>query len=115
MLETRPQEAFRDFRADARPIVKEFYRLNHAQQTLDFVLAKKREFLPRKRRLMDVWEALRYLDTLVDDSDPDIELSQIQHLLQTAEAIPADAHPRCSVLTVLIHDLAKLLSPSAQP
>ena len=115
MLETRPQEAFRDYRAEARPSVKEFYRLNHAQQTLDFVLAKKREFLPLTRRRMDVWEALRYLDTLVDDSDPDIELSQIQHLLQTAEAIRADGHPRWFVVTGLIHDLGKVLCLFGEP
>ena len=115
MLETRPHEAFRDYRAEARPSVKEFYRLNHAHQTLDFVLAKKREFLPLRRRLMDVWEALRYLDTLVDDSDPDIELSQIQHLLQTAEAIRAAGHPRWFVLTGLIHDLGKVLCLFGEP
>src|SRR5258707_3554535 len=115
MLETKTPEAFRDFRAEARPAVKEFYRLNHAHQTLDFVLAKKRDFLPRERRRMDVWEALRYLDTLVDDSDPDIELSQIQHLMQTSEAIRADGHPRWFILTGLIHDLGKVLCLFGEP
>ena len=37
----KPAEMFRDYRAEARPCVKEFYRLNHAHQTLAFVLAKK--------------------------------------------------------------------------
>jgi inositol oxygenase len=115
MLEPRPHEAFRDYRAEARPSVKEFYRRNHANQTLDFVLAKKREFLPLRRRVMDLWEAMNYLDTLVDDSDPDIELSQIQHLLQTAEAIRADGHPRWFVLTGLIHDLGKVLCLFGEP
>ena len=38
---------------------------------------------------MGIWEAMEYLNTLVDDSDPDTDLSQIEHLLQTAEAIRA--------------------------
>ena len=37
---------------------------------------------------MGIWEAMEYLNTLVDDSDPDTDLSQIEHLLQTAEADP---------------------------
>jgi hypothetical protein len=41
---------------------------------------------------MGIWEALEYLNTLVDDSDPDTDLSQIEHNLQTAEAIRRDGH-----------------------
>ena len=79
-------EAFRDYRAEARPGVKEFYRLNHARQTLEFVKEKKEEYLDLDHKLMGVWEAIELLDTLVDDSDPDTELSQLEHLLQAAEA-----------------------------
>jgi inositol oxygenase len=105
----RVKKKFRDYRAEARPSVKEFYRLNHTNQTLDFVLEKKRAFLSRNRRRMSVWEAMEYLNTLVDDSDPDTDLTQIEHLLQTAEAIRADGHPRWMILTGLIHDLGKIL------
>src|SRR5437870_5632705 len=104
----RPEE-FRDYRADARPGVREFYRLNHRHQTLDFVLAKKREYLPLRRRRMGVWEAMEFLNTLVDDSDPDTNLSQIEHLLQVAEAIRSDGRPRWYILTGLLHDLGKVL------
>ncbi len=41
----KPKDAFRDYRAEARPSVKEFYRLNHRYQTLDFVRQKNREYL----------------------------------------------------------------------
>src|SRR4029078_7108663 len=58
---------------------------------------------------MGIWEAMEYLNTLVDDSDPDTQLTQIEHLMQTAEAIRADGHPRWFVLTGLIHDLGKIL------
>src|SRR5438874_13054545 len=67
----KPKEAFRDYRAEARPSVKEFYRLNHRHQTLDFVRAKKREYLPLRKKKMGVLEAMEFLNTLVDDSDPD--------------------------------------------
>ena len=58
---------------------------------------------------MTVWEAIEFLNELIDDSDPDIELPQIEHILQTAEAIRKDGHPRWFILTGLIHDLGKIL------
>ena len=41
---------FRDYDNDVRAGVREFYRLNHRHQTLDFVLAKKKEYLPLAKR-----------------------------------------------------------------
>ena len=64
---------------------------------------------------MGVWEAMEFLNTLVDDSDPDTDLGQIEHLMQTAEAIRADGHPRWFVLTGLIHDLGKILCLFGEP
>ena len=106
---------FRDYRAEARPSVKEFYRLNHQNQTLDFVLGKKREFLSLAQRRMGIWEAMEYLNTLVDDSDPDTDLAQIEHLLQSAESARADGQPRWFILTALIHDLGKILCLWGEP
>jgi inositol oxygenase len=106
---------FRDYAANVRPGVREFYRQNHTQQTLDFVMAKKQEYLPRARRTMGIWEAMEFLNTLVDDSDPDTDLSQIEHLMQTAEAIRRDGHPRWFILTGLIHDLGKVLCLYGEP
>lgn len=100
---------FRDYRAEARPSVREFYRLNHTYQTFQFVQEKKRQYLALDKRQMGVWEAMEYLNTLVDDSDPDTDLSQIEHLLQAAEAIRQDGHPRWFILVGLIHDLGKIL------
>ena len=111
----RPDDAFRDYRAEARSCVKEFYRLNHTHQTVDFVLEKKRSYLSLDRRRLGIWEAIGWLDELVDDSDPDTELSQLEHLLQTAETVRADAHPRWFVLTGLIHDLGKVLCLFGEP
>jgi inositol oxygenase len=106
---------FRDYGTNVRPEVREFYRQNHTRQTLDFVLEKKRQYLPRTRRAMGIWEAMEFLNTLVDDSDPDTELSQIEHLMQTAEAIRRDGHPRWFILTGLIHDLGKVLCLYGEP
>jgi inositol oxygenase len=106
---------FRDYREGVRPGVREFYRLNHERQTLAFVLEKKAQYLPRSRRVMGIWEAMEFLNTLVDDSDPDTDLSQIEHLMQTSEAIRADGHPRWFILTGLIHDLGKVLCLFGEP
>src|SRR5947209_3767868 len=111
----KPKDAFRDYRAEARPSVKEFYRLNHRYQTREFVQAKKREYLPLRKRRMGIWEAMEFLNTLVDDSDPDTDLGQIEHLMQTAEAIRADGHPRWFIITGLIHDLGKILCLFGEP
>jgi inositol oxygenase len=111
----KPQDAFRDYRKEARSCVKEFYRLNHARQTYDFVGAKKRDYLALDRKRMGIWEAMEFLNTLVDESDPDTELSQLEHLLQTSEAVRRDGHPRWFVLTGLIHDLGKILCLFGEP
>jgi inositol oxygenase len=111
----KTEEEFRNYQADANPTVTEFYRQNHAHQMLDFVLAKKREFLALQRGQMSIWSALDYLNTLVDDSDPDTDLTQIEHLLQTSEAIRKDGHPRWFVLAGLVHDLGKVLCLYGEP
>jgi inositol oxygenase len=108
-------ESYRQYEAEARSSVKELYRLNHQNQTLDFVLAKKAEYTSRNKLQMGVWEAMERLDTLVDDSDPDLALPQIVHALQTAEAIRQDGHPRWFILTGLIHDLGKVLCFFGEP
>lgn len=108
-------EQFRDYRAEARASVKEFYQLNHRYQTVDLVRAKREEFLARKKRTMSVWEAMEFLNTLVDDSDPDTDLPQIAHLMQTAEGIRRDGHPRWFILAGLIHDVGKTLALYGEP
>lgn len=113
--EGKKKDEFRNYDDPARDTVAEFYRLNHIHQTLEFALAKREEYAPLNRKEMGVWEACEYLNELVDDSDPDTDLSQIEHLLQTAEAIRADGHPRWFILTGLIHDLGKILCFNDEP
>ena len=111
----KKEDAFRDYENDVRPGVRDFYRLNHRYQTYEFGQQMRAKYLPLRMRRMGIWEAMEYLNTLVDDSDPDTDLSQIEHLMQTAEAIRADGHPRWFILTGLIHDLGKVLCLYGDP
>ncbi|KAL4327390.1 hypothetical protein AHAS_Ahas13G0095300 [Arachis hypogaea] len=82
-------QSFRDYdiESERQKGVEEFYRLQHINQTYDFLL-----------------------NEVVDDSDPDLDEPQIQHLLQTAEAIRKDyPNEDWLHLTALIHDLGKIL------
>ncbi len=121
VLERYPEEGqkdkseFRNYDDPARDTVREFYRLNHQYQTYDFVKQKEGEYLTLQKQKMTLWEAVEFLNTLVDDSDPDIDLDQTQHLLQTSEAIRADGHPDWFVLTGFLHDLGKVLCLFGEP
>ncbi len=111
----KERDDYRNYDSPTRDTVKEFYRLNHTYQSYDFVKSKEKEFLALNRKRMSIWEAAEFLNQLVDDSDPDTDLSQLQHLLQTAEAIRADGHPDWFVLTGFIHDLGKILCLFDEP
>src|SRR5882672_9511185 len=112
----RKQEEFRQHDDDAPSVVKEFYRLNHANQTRAFVLDKKHQYRPgASGKQTGIWEAMEFLNTLVDDSDPDTDLSQIQHNLQTAESARRDGRPRWFIAAALIHDLGKVLCLWGEP
>lgn len=99
----------------ARDSVEAFYRQNHQFQTLDFARTKFAQWGSLGFERMGIWDACEQLDTLIDDSDPDTSLSQLQHLLQSAEAARADDQPDWFVLAALIHDLGKLLCLRGEP
>lgn len=111
----RKTEDFRRFDEHSPEVVKEFYRQNHANQTVEFVREKKEQYGQLNRGRLGIWESLEHLNTLVDDSDPDTDLSQLEHALQTAESIRADGHPRWMILAGLIHDLGKVLCMYGEP
>ena len=113
--EGKSETEFRQYDAEANPGVAEFYRLNHEFQTFDYVMGKERQYFGLARGKKTVWEAAEYLNTLVDDSDPDTDLTQIEHLLQTSEAMRANNEPRWMVLTGFVHDLGKVLCLYGEP
>ncbi|GAA0163475.1 oxygenase [Lithospermum erythrorhizon] len=104
--------SFRDYDAinERQKTVEEFYRINHISQTYDFVKKMREQYGKLDKVKMGIWECCELLNDVVDDSDPDIDEPQIEHLLQTAEAIRKD-HPNEDWLhlTGLIHDLGKVL------
>lgn len=106
--QSKDKSQFRDYDA-ACDRVKAFYKEQHEKQTVAYNIKARVDFKSRKRARMGVWEAIEMLNTLVDDSDPDTSMSQIDHLLQTAEAIRRDGKPDWMQLTGLMHDLGKLL------
>lgn len=108
------KEDFRNYQT-ATAGVREFYRQNHTFQTRDFAAAKKADYGRLNRRVMSVWEAMDQLETLVDDSDPDTDLSQIAHNIQTAEACRRDGRPRWFILAGFLHDLGKVLCLYGEP
>lgn len=111
----KSKEEYRNYDSPGRDSVKEFYRLNHQFQTYNFVQEKRADYLRFNKKEMPVWNAFDFLNELVDDSDPDTDLSQLQHLLQTSEAIRQDGHPDWMVLTGLMHDMGKVLCLFGEP
>ncbi|HTJ12543.1 MAG TPA: inositol oxygenase family protein [Dinghuibacter sp.] len=108
-------EEYRNYETPGRDSVREFYRLNHTYQTYGFVQEKRAEYLRFDKKEMSVWNAFNFLNELVDDSDPDTDLDQFQHLLQTSEAIRKDGHPDWMVLAGLFHDMGKVLCLFGEP
>ncbi len=111
----RKKEEFRVYDESSPQVVKDFYQQNHALQTYEFAHAKKREYGKLAKPKMGIWEAMDRLNALVDDSDPDTDLSQMEHNLQTAEAIRKDGNPRWMILTGFIHDMGKVLCLFDEP
>lgn len=112
---SKDKENYRVYNENTPEHVKNFYRLNHKHQTLDFVLQKKQEYLSLNRGTFDIWEAIDLFDQIIDESDPDLDLPQRYHLFQTAEMLRKDGYPRWLILTGLIHDLGKILTLYGEP
>ncbi|KAI5664598.1 hypothetical protein M9H77_23921 [Catharanthus roseus] len=104
--------SFRDYNAEneRQKTVEEHYRVNHINQTYDFVKRMRSEYEKLDKAEMSIWECCELLNDVIDDSDPDLDEPQIEHLLQTAEAIRKDyPNEDWLHLTGLIHDLGKVL------
>ncbi|KAG6655468.1 probable inositol oxygenase [Carya illinoinensis] len=104
-------QSFRDYEGSVRQnTVEECYRLNHVNQTYDFVKRMREEYGKLNRAEMSIWDCAELLNSFVDESDPDLDEPQIEHLLQTAEATRKDFPDEDWLhLTALIHDLGKVL------
>jgi inositol oxygenase len=63
--EGKSEAEFRNYDAAAVPTVAEFYKTNHERQTLDFVLAKEKEYCALNKGRMSIWSSLTPLSTRV--------------------------------------------------
>jgi len=109
-----PKTEFRNYvNSPLQNKVSAFYFHNHKNQTFESVMQKKEQFGKTNRIQMSIWDAIKKLDEIIDTSDPDTELPQIVHSLQTAESIrrefPGEEYDWFH-LTGLIHDLGKVLA-----
>lgn len=106
-------EEFRNYSDSARQlIVQRTYTLMHENQTYEFAKRKREEHLQFNKCQMTVWEMGHYLDNVFDDSDPDTDLSQLQHAIQTSEdcrkSFPGEEFDWFH-LVCFIHDFGKIL------
>ncbi|XP_027906068.1 inositol oxygenase 1-like [Vigna unguiculata] len=102
---------YHDTESERHEGVENFYRKNHTYQSLDFVKKMREEYAKLNKVEMSIWECCELLNEVVDESDPDLDEPQIEHLLQTAEAIRKDYPDEDWLhLTGLIHDLGKVLN-----
>jgi inositol oxygenase len=105
------EKTFRNYDEHTTPImiaVRDHYRKMREYQTYDYVQRMKQKYGSFDKPLM-FWEALEKLNELIDVSDPDISLPNVQHLIQSAEAIRIDNRPDWMQLVGLIHDLGKIM------
>ncbi|KAI8531019.1 hypothetical protein RHMOL_Rhmol11G0105200 [Rhododendron molle] len=108
----RVGESERDYdkESERRAGVENFYKTNHINQTYQFAKKKKEQYGKLNKAEMSIWECCELLNEFVDESNPDLDEPQIEHLLQSAEAIRRDyPNEDWLHLTALIHDLGKVL------
>ncbi len=98
---------FRNYDKVNEDIKQNYYKMR-SKQTLDHVLKLEKKYLQFNRKL-NIWTVLQNLNHFVDISDPDINLPNLHHLFQTAEAIRNDNHPDWFQLVGLIHDMGKII------
>ena len=105
----KPKTEFRNYdQGDITAAVREHYRKMRLYQTVDYVERMQKKYL-RFDKPLHLWDAMLKLNALIDVSDPDLNLPNVQHLAQSAEAMRADGRPDWMQLVGLIHDLGKAM------
>ena len=109
----KADDEFRNYNVDETPPrVVEHYRDMRMNHTVAFYkkMEQKYDFSNGNyRRLMTIEEAFAELEHYVDASDPDLDLPNKLHLLQTAEGLRRAGHPDWMQLTGLLHDMGKIM------
>lgn len=106
---TEAKKEFRNYdQGDITAAVREHYRKMRSRQTVEYNLDMRERYLTYDKPL-HIWEAMEKLNYLIDVSDPDLTLPNVQHLLQSAEAMRRDNCPDWMQVVGLIHDLGKVM------
>ncbi len=110
ILKEKSKDNFRIYNENDK--IYDVYNKNHTFQTVDFVksqLEKHCHYFNKEK--MTIWQALEKMDNIIDESDPDIDQSQLIHAFQTAESLRSK-FPELDWLHLvgLIHDLGKIIS-----
>lgn len=100
---------------NSQELLKNFYLLNHTGQTVEFIQKQKEKLLPPRHFKMGIWDAIKLVDTLVDESTPQRKKNYSYYFCRTAEALRKDDQPRWLILTGLIYDLGKVLTLFGEP
>lgn len=89
--------------------IADTYKKARMNQTVDYVQRMHQKYLKFNKKML-IWDIFDELDKLVDSSDPDLlGVSNVHHLIQTAEGLRKDGYPEDIQLTGLLHDLGKIL------
>ncbi len=103
------RKVFRDYKSpQIEAAVRNHYRNMRQHQTVEYVGKAKAKYLTFDKP-MHIRDAMIKLNDLIDVSDPDLNLPNIQHLIQSAEAIRDADRPDWMQLVGLIHDLGKIM------
>ena len=104
-------DTFRDYK-NAKQNISDTYKLKHTNQTFVYSCNNNNKFFGRNSNKIntDIWSMLLLSNDIIDESDPDINIGQINHAFQVAEKLrvlyPDDEQLH---LTGLLHDLGKIL------
>lgn len=90
-------------------MVYKHYKIMREKQCFAFVERMEAKWLGFNHAELTVKEAFDVLKTYVDSSDPDTTNPNLEHMVQTAEAIRAAGKPDWMQLIGLIHDMGKIM------
>eukprot|EP00985_Skeletonema_marinoi_P013576 scaffold6752_cov91-Skeletonema_marinoi.AAC.7 len=109
----KKEEEFRTYSiTDTSERVIQHYKDMRTNQTVKFYNRMEHKYSFENgayRRLMTIEEAFVELENYIDASDPDMDLPNLLHLLQTAEGIRNAGHPDWLQLVGLLHDVGKIM------
>lgn len=95
---------------DAETRVRCLYRKARALNTLAHTRLMLSKHAPRQRQLgLSIFDVMDKVRSFIDVSDPDVELPNHQHAMQTAESIRRANLPDWMQLVGLIHDFGKIM------